>query len=160
MLSMLSMVLYQPSYLATWGVISMISPAFLGASSPQHVVRTFSWALPHTKRSLTIITEACIDAHGTLHPLGSHSANTFSPPCRTWLTVEFLPFGRSSRSLGSSNSSRRFLELSRTRSRTLEALEIPGTVFRSSLNTRIGLGNRRKSSRETRSQGCPLLVDR
>ncbi len=43
--------------------------------------------------------------------------------CR-FLTVEFLPVGRSSRSLGSSNSSRRFLELSRTRSRTLETLEI------------------------------------
>jgi hypothetical protein len=41
------------------------------------------------------------------------------------LTVEFLPVGRASRSLGSSNSSRRFLELSRTRSRTLETLEIP-----------------------------------
>ena len=40
-------------------------------------------------------------------------------------TVEFLPVGHTSGSLGSSNSSRRFLELSRTRSRTLETLEMP-----------------------------------
>ncbi len=40
-------------------------------------------------------------------------------------TVEFLSVGRSSRPLGSSNSFRRFLELSRTRSRTLETVDIP-----------------------------------
>ena len=40
-------------------------------------------------------------------------------------TVELLPVGHTSGSLGSSNSSRRFLELSRTRSRSPETLEIP-----------------------------------
>ena len=39
-------------------------------------------------------------------------------------TVEFLPVGRSG-SLGPSNSPRRFLEISRTRPRILETLEIP-----------------------------------